>query len=163
MANPTGDLVGLQVLARAVGTTESLDVDVALYSDGQRVSASVLRVFPNLALQRASIRFDGAVPNPRIEAVLTMQPAVQGGVIFGATREDRYASGRLALDDTTPFADQDLALRTVHRRTAWQALGLLANGGPAAYLVAGITLVAIALLAGLAGSALIDRRRSHEA
>jgi len=147
---PVEDFVGVQILGRAIGTVDPLEVVVDAYAGPLRIATSTGRFFPNERLQPVRIAFKRPLAAPALRLDLRMRAGVPGAVLYGATRGDAQPPGELALDGRVEFADQDLALRPVHRTTTWAALGRLAAQGPLGPGVAIATAGAASALAGLA-------------
>ncbi len=135
----TADLIGFQLLARATGTLAPLTVVAELRVDASPAARTTVRVFPARRLQPVRVLFAAPAGPGRADLRLRQQPGQLGGVLFGATRINRYPDGVLSLDGIATFADQDLAFRPLHRGTAWSALARLAEMGPAAPVVAGLS------------------------
>ena len=155
----TDGVVGIQVLARAVGTLEPLTVVAELRAGGAAIAKTTTDVFPAPELQLARFRFPVSPPAGELEFVARTASDGPGGVLFGATRSDRYPDGMLLLDGASDFPDQDLAHRPLYHRSTWQALELAAADGPAAPLVAGLSAAVIALLLGMAAAEMLAALR----
>ena len=145
LRSDTDDLIGVQLLARALGTIEPVSLRADLFAGDVPVATTEVQVFQSRSLQALRVLFPLRTGPGMLRLELGMNSRQAGAVIFGATRGDSYLAGALALDGQPVFADQDLALRPVYRRTAWRALGLLAMDGPAGPLVAGVAVTAAAL------------------
>lgn len=141
----SADLIGFQLLARATGTLAPLTVLVELRVGASPAGRTTVRVFPARQLQPVRVLFPAPAGPGRADLRLRQQPGQPGGVLFGATRIDRYPDGVLSLDGVVSFADQDLAFRPLHRGTAWSAIARLAEMGPAGPVVAGLSAALLAL------------------
>ncbi|MCY3959348.1 MAG: hypothetical protein OXG65_13780 [Chloroflexi bacterium] len=142
------DMIGLQIAARAEGTTEPLNVRADLLAADTLVDTRILQVFPSTTLQLQRATFDRPAPVGPVAVRLRVEPEQAGGVVYGATRDDQWP-GVLRLDGRVEFADQDLALRVLHRRSLWTHTEALVGDLRAARAVATLTLAALAAGLGL--------------
>ena len=112
-------MVGLQVAARAEGTLRPLQVQADLLAGDTVIATRMLQVFPSTTFQLRRVAFDRpASPGPVVVRFQALAGQA-GGVVYGATREDRQPDSDLRLDGQVEFADQDLALRVLYRRSLW--------------------------------------------
>ena len=158
------DMVGVQIAARAEGTLRPLLVQADLLAGDALIATRSLEVFPSTTLQlrRAGVRPSGAAwagggasPGPgrtSPEASSTAPPDRTGN-----------PGGALRLDGRVEFADQDLALRVLHRRSLWTHVEALVGDQRAARAVAALTLVAVAAGLGLIVAATVRAWRPARA
>ena len=118
------DMVGLQVAARAEGTLRPLMVQADLLAGDTVIATRMLQVFPSTTFQLRRVAFDRAASPGPVVVRFQALAGQAGGVVYGATREDRQPDGDLRLDGQVEFADQDLALRVLYRRSLWTACGI---------------------------------------
>ena len=156
---PTADVVGIQVLARAIGTLAPLTVVAELRAGGNTIATTSTLVFPAESLKLVRFHFPVRSPVGELEFVARAVIDGSGGILFGATRSNRYPDGMLLLDGLSDFPGQDLAHRPLHHRTVWRALELVTTDSPAALVVASISAGVIALVSGMAAVAVIARVR----
>ena len=116
-------MVGVQIAARAEGTLRPLLVQADLLAGNTRIATRSLEVFPSTTLQLRRLAFDRQAPPGLVVVRLQAREGQPGGVVYGATQQDRQPGGALRLDGRVEFADQDLALRVLHRRSLWTARG----------------------------------------
>ena len=124
------DLVGVQLVARAEGTLRPLLVQADLLAGGALIATRMLQVFPSTTLQLRRVAFDRPAPAGPVTVRFQARTGQPGGIVYGATRQDRRPDGALRLDGRVEFADQDLALRVLHRRSLWAHIEALV-GRPA--------------------------------
>ena len=157
------DMIGLQIAARAEGTIDPLDLRADLLAGDTLIATRTLQVFPSTALQLRRVAFDRAAPVGPVAVRLQALPGQPGGVVYGATREDQQPGGLLRVDGQVEFADQDLAIRVLHRRSLWTHVEALGGDLRAARAVAALTLVAIAAGLGLIATATTRALRASPA
>lgn len=147
------DMVGVQIAARAEGTVRPLIVQADLLAGETPIATRTLQVFPSATLQLLRVAFDRPAPVGPVVVRLQVEAGQAGGVVFGATRDDQQPDGVLRLDRQVEFADQDLALRVLHRRSLWTHVEALVGDLRAARAVAALTLAAMATGLGLIATA----------
>ena len=147
------DMIGVQIAARAEGTLRPLAVRADLLTGETLVATRSLEVFPSTAFQLRRVAFDRPAPAGPVSVRLQVRPDQPGGVVYGATRDDQQPGGALRLDGQVEFADQDLALRVLHRRSLWTQVESLVGDLRAARAVAALTLAALAAGLGLIAAA----------
>ncbi len=147
------DMIGLQIAARAEGAVQPLTVQADLLAAETLIATRTLRVFPSTTLQRQRLAFDRPAPLGTVAVRLQVEAGQSGGVVYGATRDDQQPGGGLRLDGQVEFADQDLALRVLHRRSLWTHVEALVGDLRAARAVAALTLAAMAAGLGLIATA----------
>ena len=153
------DMIGLQIAARAEGTVEPLTVQADLLAGDTLIATRTLRVFPSTSLQLQRVAFGRQAPVGPVAVRLQVEAGQSGGVVYGATRDDQQPGGVLRLDGQVEFADQDLALRVLHRRSLWTHVEALVGDLRAARAVAALTLAAMAVGLGLIATASIRALR----
>ena len=156
------DMIGLQIAARAEGTIDPLELRADLLAADALIATRTLLVFPSRTLQLQRVAFDRPAPAGPVAVRLQVEPGQPGGVVYGATRDDRQPGGVLRLDGRVEFADQDLALRVLHRRSLWAHTEALVDDLRAARTVAALTLAALALGLGLVAAAATRALRSGQ-
>ena len=147
------DMVGVQIAARAEGTISPLLVQADLLAGDTRIATRTLQVFPSSTLQLRRVAFDRPAAIGPVVVKLQAVGGQSGGVAYGATRHDQRPDGDLRLDGRVEFADQDLALRVLHRRSLWTHVEALVDDQRAARAVAALTLAALAAGLGLLAAA----------
>ena len=147
------DMVGVQIAARAEGTIEPLNLRADLLAGETLIATRTLQVFPSTTLKLQRVAFNRPAPAGSAAVRLRVEAGQAGGVVFGATREDQQPDGILRLDGQVEFADQDLALRLLHRRSLWSHTEALVGDLRAARAVAALTLAAMAAGLGLIAAA----------
>ena len=157
------DMVGVQIAARAEGTLRPLLVQADLLAGDALIATRSLEVFPSTTLQLRRLAFDRPAPPGPVVVRLQARAGQPGGVVYGATRQDRQPGGALRLDGRVEFADQDLALRVLHRRSLWTHVEALVGDQRAARAVAALTLVAVAAGLGLIVAATVRAWRPARA
>ena len=157
------DMIGVQVVARAEGTVSPIVVKADLIAGDTAIATRMLDVFPSTTFQLRRVAFDSpASPGPVVVRFQALAGQA-GGVVYGATREDRQPDGDLRLDGQVEFADQDLALRVLYRRSLWTHVESQVGDLRAARAVAALTLVAMAAGLGLLATAAIRSLRPSRA
>ena len=157
------DVIGVQVVARAEGTVSPIVVKADLIAGDTAIATRMLDVFPSTTFQLRRVAFDRpASPGPVVVRFQALAGQA-GGVVYGATREDRQPDGDLRLDGQVEFADQDLALRVLYRRSLWTHVESQVGDLRAARAVAALTLVAMAAGLGLLATAAIRSLRPSRA
>ncbi len=149
----TPDMIGLQIAARAEGTVQPLHLQADLLAGDTLIATRTLQVFPSATLQLWRVAFDRPAPVGPVAVRLQVEAAQSGGVVYGATRDDQQPGGVLRLDGQVEFADQDLALRVLHRRSLWTHVEALVGDLRPARAVAALTLAAVAAGLGLIATA----------
>ncbi len=148
------DLVGLQIAARAVGTTQPLRVRAELLVDGALAADRTFEVFPSQRLQLRAVSFDRPAPRGPLAVRLRVVEGQEGGALYGATRLNPRADGALLLDGQVTFPErEDLSLRTLHWRTPWVHLHAIADDARTARVFAVLTAALGAAALGLAAAA----------
>lgn len=147
------DMIGLQIAARAEGAIQPLTVRADLLAAETLIATRTLQVFPSTTLQLQRVAFDRPAPVGPSAVQLQVEAGQSGGVVYGATRDDQQPGGVLRLDGQVEFADQDLALRVLHRRSLWTHVEALVGDLRAARAVAMLTLAAMAAGLGLIATA----------
>ena len=147
------DLIGLQIAARAEGVLEPLNLRADLLAGETLIATRTLQVFPSTALHLHRLAFDRAAPVGPVTVRLQALPDQPGAVVYGATREDQQPGSVLRVDGQVEFADQDLAIRVLYRRSLWTHVEALAGDLRAARAVAALTLAALAAGLGLTATA----------
>lgn len=147
------DMIGMQIAARAEGTIEPLNLRADLLVGDTLKATRTLQVFPSTTLHLHRVAFDRADPVGPVAVRLQALPGQPGAVVYGATREDQQPGGILRVDGQVEFADQDLALRVLYRRSLWTHLESLVGDLRAARAVAALTLTAAASGLGLIAAA----------
>ncbi len=147
------DMIGLQIAARAEGTVAPLTVRADLLAADTLIASRTFQAFPSTTLQLRRVAFAQPAPVGPVAVRLRVEAGQPGGVVYGATRDDRHPEGGLRLDGQVEFADQDLALRVLHRRSLWTHVEALVGDLRAARTVAALTLVAMAAGLGLIATA----------
>ena len=157
------DMVGVQIAARAEGTLRPLMVLADLLAGDTVIATRMLQVFPSTTFQLRRVAFDRPAPPGPVVVRFQALAGQAGGVVYGATREDRQPDGDLRLDGQVEFADQDLALRVLYRRSLWTHVESQVGDLRAARAVAALTLVAMAAGLGLLATAAIRSLRPSRA
>lgn len=157
------DMIGLQIAARAEGTLRPLTLRADLLAGETLIATRTLQVFPSMTLHLQRVAFDRPVPAGPVSVRLRVEAGQAGGVVYGATRDDRQPGGVLRLDGRVEFADQDLALRVLHRRSLWTHVEALVGDLRAARAVAALTLAGLAAGLGLIATAASRALRSTQA
>ena len=147
------DMIGLQIAARAEGAVQPLTVRAHLLAAETLIASRTLQVFPSTTLQLQRVAFERPAPVGTAAVRLQVEAGQSGGVVYGATRDDQQPGGVLRLDGQVEFADQDLALRVLHRRSLWTHVEALVGDLRAARAVAALTLAAMAAGLGLIATA----------
>ena len=156
------DMIGLQIAARAEGTIEPLNLRADLLAGDTLVATRILRVFPSTTLQLQRVAFDRAARIGPVAVRLQAVPGQPGAVVYGATRDDQQPDGILRVDGQVEFADQDLAMRVLFRRSLWMHVEALVGDLRAARAVAVLTLAALAAGLGLTAAAATRALRPGE-
>ena len=157
------DMIGVQVVARAEGTVSPIVVKADLIAGDTAIATRMLDVFPSTTFQLRRVAFDRPAPPGPVVVRFQARAGQTGGVVYGATRDDRQPSGALRLDGQVEFADQDLALRLLHRRSLWTHMEAQVGDLRAARAVAALTLAAMAAGLGLLATATIRSLRPTRA
>ena len=157
------DMIGVQVVARAEGTVSPIVVKADLIAGDTAIATRMLDVFPSTTFQLRRVAFDRPAPPGPVVVRFQARAGQTGGVVYGATRDDRQPSGALRLDGQVEFADQDLALRLLHRRSLWTHMEAQVGDLRAARAVAALTLAAMAAGLGLLATATIRSLRPSRA
>ena len=147
------DMIGLQLAARAEGTIEPLNVRADLLAADARIATRTIQVFPSTTLQLRRVTFHRPAPPGPVAVRLRVEAGQAGAVVYGATRDNQQPGGALRLDGRVEFADQDLALRVLHRRSLWTHVETLVGDLRAARAVAALALAAFAAGLGLIATA----------
>ena len=154
----TTDFLGIQILARAVGTVAPLTVDSELVVNGQPIGSAAMKIFPSKELRLTRVTFPLTYEQGEAIVRLQVRSGQAGGVAYGDTRLNQFQDGGLAVDDRVEFKDQDLALRPMFHRALWTHLVTLAGNVVVAQAIALIMLCSGSLGVGL-GVATIVRRQ----
>ena len=152
------DFIGVQILARAVGTVAPLTVDSELVVDGHLIGSAAIKIFPSTELQLRRVTFPRTAAQGEAIVRLRVRSGQAGGVAYGATRLNRFPDGGLSVDERVEFTDHDLALRPMFHRSFWTHLEAISGDVATARAIALIMLVSGSLSVGL-GVATIVRRQ----
>lgn len=152
------DFLGVQILARAVGTVAPLTVDSELVIDGQPIGSAAIKIFPSTTLQLKRVTFPKTAAQGEAIVRLRVRPGQAGGVAYGATRLNQFPDGGLVVDERVEFTDQDLALRPMFHRSLWTHLEAIGGDVATARAIALVVLLSGSLSVGL-GVATIVRHQ----